>query len=266
MYIQLKVSQLFKMLFIWSLRIKFVSPTVRQSSKSNLARNFPERWNFVLWSQTFWVDAILKRENFHMRNWSLPHTSCYWKNFNMHENSLYFFFSLSSFDELWPKIFLWKNLRTTWIFLRKKTALFPELPNFNNFVPWMKIYKENNSQDARFQSRIISKQFQIKVDYERNCNKVIGGKLQNGMTETEIAKQEAIRHILFYIVQMYEVQMLGQEIIHKSFPHRLVFVKRRHSRASLVTKRWKLIFYCQKWCKENARNLSPSSLLGLSFF
>ena len=110
----------------------------------------------------------------------------------------------------------------------------------------MKIYKENNSKDARFQSRIISKQFQIKVDYERNCNKVIGGKLQNGMTETEIAKQEAIRHILFYIVQMYEVQMLGLEIIHKSFPHRLVFVKRRLSRASLVTKRWKLIFYCQK--------------------
>ena len=110
----------------------------------------------------------------------------------------------------------------------------------------MKIYKENNSQDARFQSRIISKQFQIKVDYERNCNKVIGGKLQNGMTETEIAKQEAIRHISFYIVQMYEVQMLGQEIIHKSFPHRLVFVKRRLSRASLVTKRWKLIFFTAK--------------------
>ena len=266
MYTQLKVSQLFKMLFIWSLRIKFVSPTVRQSSKSNLARNFPERWNFVLWSQTFWVDAILKRENLHMRNWSLPHTSCYWKNFNMHENSFYFFFRWAVSTNSGRKFFCGKILGGREFSWEKKTALFPELPNFNNFVPWMKIYKENNSKDARFQSRIISKQFQIKVDYERNCNKVIGGKLQNGMTETEIAKQEAIRHILFYIVQMYEVQMLGQEIIHKSFPHRLVFVKRRLSRASLGTKRWKLIFYCQKWCKENSRNLSPSSILGLSFF
>lgn len=124
MYIQLKVSQLFKMLFIWSLRIKFVSPTVRQSSKSNLARNFPERWNFVLWSHTFWVDAILKRENLHMRNWSLPHTSCSWKNFNMHENSFYFYFRWAVSTNSGWKFFCGKNLRRTWIFLRKKKQLY----------------------------------------------------------------------------------------------------------------------------------------------